>query len=302
MSPARTDTVETTNFHQVLEHFDESGNIIDQTRTRLSIQCPICTTKNLSLVNGYYDSKSRDTHEAYTVLPGCGHAFGYVCLYNWLKEHINVRNPTCPTCREPVFTSRDRPLIFPIYGDTSLGEQHKEVVDIRASLREGNVSRPAIRVPPTSSYRPSSPLDSPSSPGRGSPSFGRASPAPSFSGASSPEPSFGGRAYPAPGRRQGWAPPFPPGPASPMGRFVEMQSRRGMGAPCGCPECSRPGPYSCPGCPPLGPPPPQFGLVYGPRGPAGGMRSPYPPFGAGGPPSSPDGNMILGSWDPKDDE
>ncbi|KAL7620336.1 hypothetical protein AAE478_009330 [Parahypoxylon ruwenzoriense] len=125
--------VETNNFIQVLDCFDEDGNLLDQ-NTRFKIQCGICTTKNIALVNHRFDRRSRETHESYTVLPRCGHAFGYTCLYEWIKTDMNLAMPTCPMCRADVFDSAASPEIFELYGDANSEEQNQEIIDIRYSF------------------------------------------------------------------------------------------------------------------------------------------------------------------------
>ncbi|KAI1408984.1 hypothetical protein F5Y13DRAFT_203971 [Hypoxylon sp. FL1857] len=125
-------TVTTSNFLQVLEHFDQEGHIINE-NTRFDIQCNVCYGKNLAVINPIFDKKSRDTHESYAVLPMCGHAFGYTCLFNWLKRDFNLDNPTCPICRQPVYPSTE-PIIFNIFGGAGVEEQHLEIVDVRKSL------------------------------------------------------------------------------------------------------------------------------------------------------------------------
>ncbi|KAI0007773.1 hypothetical protein F4779DRAFT_490086 [Xylariaceae sp. FL0662B] len=130
-------TVETNNFHRVLEHFDEDGYLIDPVNIHLELTCQICNEKNLALINNRFDRRTRETHECYTVLPRCGHAFGYRCLYSWLLSDASG-NRTCPTCRKPVYLSRaHRNSLLEIFGDAGIQEQNKEVVDIRKVLREG---------------------------------------------------------------------------------------------------------------------------------------------------------------------
>ncbi|KAI1399206.1 hypothetical protein F4819DRAFT_428299 [Hypoxylon fuscum] len=133
-------TVETNNFNRVLEHFDEGGQIISPDSTRFDIDCPICLERKLFLLNTNFDQGSPETHESYTVLPKCGHAFGYHCLSSWLGSD----NDTCPTCRTKVsftfLSQRERELLFeppfvpPLYGDMSDNTQQHDVIIIRGDL------------------------------------------------------------------------------------------------------------------------------------------------------------------------
>ncbi|RYC58345.1 hypothetical protein CHU98_g7860 [Xylaria longipes] len=77
--------VETNNFHQVLEHFNSAGGLKHK-ETRLEIECQICLSKNLALVNLEQEKPVSDTHEQYVILPRCGHAFGHQCL-NYVSSH-----------------------------------------------------------------------------------------------------------------------------------------------------------------------------------------------------------------------
>ncbi|KAI0149925.1 hypothetical protein F4776DRAFT_603854 [Hypoxylon sp. NC0597] len=126
-------TVSTNSFFQVLEHFDDHGMLINP-KTRFDIQCIICLQKNLAIVNPDFDKRSRRTHECYTVLPRCGHAFGYTCIYNWLKKDMNMFNPKCPICRRIVFHKGRQPEIFSVFGDSGANEQFLEILDIRKAI------------------------------------------------------------------------------------------------------------------------------------------------------------------------
>ncbi|KAI1081936.1 hypothetical protein F5B20DRAFT_578712 [Whalleya microplaca] len=130
-------TVETNNFHRVLEYFDDNGNIINPTKTRFELSCQICGDKSLALVNDHLDRRSRETHECYTVLPLCGHGFGYRCLYSWLITNL-YGDPTCPTCRLPVFLpGAIKSSMLEIFGDGGIQEQNEEIVEIRKIVLEG---------------------------------------------------------------------------------------------------------------------------------------------------------------------
>ncbi|XXH05600.1 hypothetical protein Hte_012032 [Hypoxylon texense] len=125
-------TIDTNNFDVVLKEFDEEGYIIDDD-TRLQIPCAICNEKDLAILNGKFDRRTRATHESYTVLPNCKHAFGYTCLWDWIMEEINRKDPTCPTCRAAIFPyARWR---LPLFGESSIEEQPQDIVGIRDSIR-----------------------------------------------------------------------------------------------------------------------------------------------------------------------
>ncbi|RYP62067.1 hypothetical protein DL770_009642 [Monosporascus sp. CRB-9-2] len=101
---SRHEIVETNNFRRVLEFFDEEGNLKDS-NTRIEIRCCICLENNLSVMNPSTDARSSEQHEHYTVLPRCGHGFGYRCITKWFSTSGFRRggHMRCPTCREPVF-------------------------------------------------------------------------------------------------------------------------------------------------------------------------------------------------------
>ncbi|KAI2472514.1 hypothetical protein F4781DRAFT_382902 [Annulohypoxylon bovei var. microspora] len=109
--------------------FNEQAITVD---TINFLQCSICCDKNLALLNPRFDKRSRTTHESYAVLPNCGHAFGYVCLHNWV---VSNENPTCPVCRKDVFAGHQR-RVLDVFGDSGVAEQHLEIQDIRKSLRD----------------------------------------------------------------------------------------------------------------------------------------------------------------------
>ncbi|KAI0977631.1 hypothetical protein F4678DRAFT_455781 [Xylaria arbuscula] len=94
MSPPRNQAVvvavetlvETNNFYHIIQHFNDAGDLTRQ-NTRFSIECQICMSKSLSLINPDFDGPTQDhTHENYIVLPGCGHAFGSDCLQTNSEE------------------------------------------------------------------------------------------------------------------------------------------------------------------------------------------------------------------------
>ncbi|RYP45161.1 hypothetical protein DL769_011479 [Monosporascus sp. CRB-8-3] len=109
---SRHDIIETNNFRHVLEFFNEEGNLKDN-NTRVEIRCGICLEKNLSIMNSSTDTHSSEQHEPYTVLPRCGHGFGYRCVTKWLSTSgfRGGGHMRCPTCRERVFCDSN-PLHF----------------------------------------------------------------------------------------------------------------------------------------------------------------------------------------------
>ncbi|KAI2601956.1 hypothetical protein GGR54DRAFT_560071 [Hypoxylon sp. NC1633] len=125
-------TIETNNFHQVLEHFDQDGHIINLD-TRFDIQCQVCLTRNLSVLNSKFDKRSRDTHETYCVFPRCGHAFGYTCIYKWITRFLR---PQCPVCRMDIFSPPTDRGLLDLFGDGGIEEQHKEILSIREIFKQ----------------------------------------------------------------------------------------------------------------------------------------------------------------------
>ncbi|KAI0545836.1 hypothetical protein F4679DRAFT_599226 [Xylaria curta] len=127
-------TVETNDFRQVLDHFDSDGNLIDETRTLLSIPCPICRLNDLSLINRHCEGPLDTTHEHYTVLMRCGHAFGYKCITHWLVVR-RLNTPTCPLCRESIYCERQHSRPLEIYGGTTdMDLQRQQIKEIRKLL------------------------------------------------------------------------------------------------------------------------------------------------------------------------
>ncbi|KAI1752808.1 hypothetical protein F4782DRAFT_530293 [Xylaria castorea] len=127
-------TVQTTNFHRVLDHFDSDGNLIDDKRTLLSIPCAICHMHNLSLINRHLNDSAGTTHEHYIVLMRCGHAFGYKCINNWFLVR-RLDELKCPLCSTPVFCERNHILPLEIYGGTTdMDVQCQQIKEIREFL------------------------------------------------------------------------------------------------------------------------------------------------------------------------
>ncbi|CAJ2501064.1 Uu.00g039170.m01.CDS01 [Anthostomella pinea] len=127
-------TVDTCNFPQILEHFDDHTRLINPGTTRLAIPCYICQHKDLAILNSRFDTYSRATHELYAVLPRCGHLFGAVCIYDWLIRGTDPRNPTCPVCRASIFCGGNHIAALEIYGPTVADEQTEEIAQIRHAL------------------------------------------------------------------------------------------------------------------------------------------------------------------------
>ncbi|KAI0414618.1 hypothetical protein F5X98DRAFT_389659 [Xylaria grammica] len=127
--------VETNNFHQVIQHFDDKGGIINKKTTRFSIDCGICKGKKLAIVNPDFDKPSDDTHQKYVVLPRCGHAFCSTCISEWINMHKD--RTTCPSCRALVY-GRECMIMLVNFGSTikNIGTQDGEIVEIRRILLE----------------------------------------------------------------------------------------------------------------------------------------------------------------------
>ncbi|KAI0513054.1 hypothetical protein F5B22DRAFT_285535 [Xylaria bambusicola] len=87
--------VETNNFNQILQYFNNAGELIEET-IRFAVDCPICTAR-LALGNPDLDRVTQDTHEPYIILPECGHAFGATCVQTWFATGEDA----CPICRTP---------------------------------------------------------------------------------------------------------------------------------------------------------------------------------------------------------
>ncbi|KAI3332484.1 hypothetical protein HD806DRAFT_530232 [Xylariaceae sp. AK1471] len=128
-------TIETNNFHNVLKHFDITGNLIHKSTAHLAIECQICMVKNLALINPRCDdATSEETHEKYVILPACGHAFGHSCLRQWLKAG-GVRSK-CPSCRSQIYCQERHVVPFKICGieGNNMTRQAMEIRGIRAIL------------------------------------------------------------------------------------------------------------------------------------------------------------------------
>ncbi|KAI3324220.1 hypothetical protein HD806DRAFT_534536 [Xylariaceae sp. AK1471] len=149
------DIVETNNFRKVLENYDSCGLMIHGMTTRMEIECQICMCMNLALVNRVFDDPVPATHEEYTVLPRCGHAFGHSCLNHWIRTQQGI--PKCPSCRTPVYCERRHVLPLKAYGDTRRNVAD-EINEIRAAIEKSSCERCAAQP-----LRPSRPVstDSP---------------------------------------------------------------------------------------------------------------------------------------------
>lgn len=139
LQPPNEDTITLTsnNFQRILDEFDEQGHIINS-ETRFQITCPICDEKELAILNGKFDKKSRASHESYAVLPHCQHAFGHTCVFSWIMSNINDgETPLCPSCRAPIFHAEDQATALEIFGDGDINEQHQDIINIRDSIKKG---------------------------------------------------------------------------------------------------------------------------------------------------------------------
>ncbi|KAI0870425.1 hypothetical protein GGS24DRAFT_475350, partial [Hypoxylon argillaceum] len=136
--------VETNNLHQVIQHFDDSGELIDN-KTRIKIECQICMCKDLALTNRELDPLDKESHESYAVLPRCGHAFGHSCLQRWIKTQRAQRNydPKCPSCRTPLLCEKMHALTLTEIGFMGRGSktQAEDVVGVRNTLQMADCSR-----------------------------------------------------------------------------------------------------------------------------------------------------------------
>ncbi|KAI1357739.1 hypothetical protein F5Y08DRAFT_351775 [Xylaria arbuscula] len=128
-------TIETNNFNEVVQHFDEAGELINK-KTRVAIDCYICQCKNLALVNPSLDQITDDTHEKYVVLR-CGHAFGVDCLKTWIRIEGQSR-AKCPSCRSPIKCQRNHTgVIFTLFGIGAAADaQAKDIQNIRGRAKE----------------------------------------------------------------------------------------------------------------------------------------------------------------------
>ncbi|KAI4862803.1 hypothetical protein F4820DRAFT_450632 [Hypoxylon rubiginosum] len=129
-------TIDTNNFNSVLKEFNEEGHIINP-NTRFQICCGICNEKDLAILNDKFDRRTRETHESYSVLPFCQHAFGHTCLWNWVMVERRRKKPTCPTCRASIFPKGDWSL--DLFGDGSVEEQPQDIINIRDSIRNASL-------------------------------------------------------------------------------------------------------------------------------------------------------------------
>ncbi|RYP49556.1 hypothetical protein DL768_004758 [Monosporascus sp. mg162] len=128
LGDSRREVVETKNFRRVLEFFDEEGSLKDP-NTRIEIRFNISLEKNLSVMNNFADALPSEHHKHYTVLPRCGHGFGYRCV---TKEVIRgVQRAANPVFCESNPLHFETPEIF--YGYDSVW-QRDDVKFIRKIL------------------------------------------------------------------------------------------------------------------------------------------------------------------------
>ncbi|KAI8952139.1 hypothetical protein F4801DRAFT_577774 [Xylaria longipes] len=137
--------IDTNNFRQVLLHFDENGDLADP-NTRIAILCNICQEKHLAIGNARLDKVATESHENYSVVPSCGHAFGVKCLSHWIRVHyfrLNDRQPPCPSCHGSLLCAQGhRSRTFGL-GSTSgdPAEQRKDIQAIRVVLSGARCSQ-----------------------------------------------------------------------------------------------------------------------------------------------------------------
>ena len=129
--------VEFSNFHEVLEYFDEQGAVKDKEHARFSIPCGICKSFDLPLFNEEHESFSPERHlEFYTVLK-CGHAFGSRCILSWLRHNF-----TCPLCRTRPFDNIKGNEALTMFGDVR-HSQGEEIREIRKFLQNRSTAGPS---------------------------------------------------------------------------------------------------------------------------------------------------------------
>ncbi|KAI2641142.1 hypothetical protein GGS21DRAFT_487478 [Xylaria nigripes] len=146
--------VSTNNFHQILRHFDEDGNVKDG--VQFSIECMICQVKDIAIVYTDQDDPSESsTHKFYTVLPCCGHVFGSSCENRWAESCIQETGETkCPTCRKRVCLDRTQ-LRLRRYGRAkTVVAQCMQIREIRAILHETRCSADTLSEPQPVIQRP----------------------------------------------------------------------------------------------------------------------------------------------------
>ncbi|KAI0814555.1 hypothetical protein GGR55DRAFT_437384 [Xylaria sp. FL0064] len=135
-APAES-VVETNNFHEVLQHFNDACELVDKT-TRFAIECQICQCRNLAVTNPESETPAEDRYENYIVLPYCGHAFGSHCLQKWIKyqKAQTQANPTCPSCRAHIGCERRHQLQVVVFGPKTDKATHtsEDIAKIRTTL------------------------------------------------------------------------------------------------------------------------------------------------------------------------
>ncbi|KAF2969647.1 hypothetical protein GQX73_g3908 [Xylaria multiplex] len=119
------ETITTNNIHQVLEYFDNDGNLISPFNPRFH--------------------GPNEVREHYAVLPRCGHAFGYQCLLHVLVTAFPFP-PSCPRCSKPVFPNQGPAIPLTIYDVTAdLDSQRKQIRSIRGNLDPPQPEEPPVR-------------------------------------------------------------------------------------------------------------------------------------------------------------
>ena len=133
--PRKEINVETINFHQVIEHFDDDGKLKNKEQTRLLIPCSICglDLPLFDTIEGQSSFSTDDYHIRYTVL-SCGHGFGSECIMEWLEVKFR-----CPLCRSNPFPSITSDDVLEVYGD--IADQSEDIRNIKKFLREQKAQR-----------------------------------------------------------------------------------------------------------------------------------------------------------------
>ncbi|KAI0455276.1 hypothetical protein F5B21DRAFT_523982 [Xylaria acuta] len=125
--------VDTNNFYKVLSYFNNAGELLES-NARLQIDCQICMVKRLAIANIEIDIPNTDSHETYTVLPMCGHAFGTQCLQQWIRTnndgYLIIRPASCPTCRAPISCEKGHASPISEFGSTG-SKPRRQANDVR---------------------------------------------------------------------------------------------------------------------------------------------------------------------------
>ncbi|KAK5628935.1 hypothetical protein RRF57_004651 [Xylaria bambusicola] len=148
--------VETNNFHEIIRHFDDSGELKNP-RTSMKVECQICQCNDLAILCRHSGEPADDLGEGYTVLPGCGHGFGTHCLWEWIKTKLPY-NAQCPSCRAPIDLENTLPTFYNRHNDPA--KQRKHITKIRALLKHQGTQRQSRHGRKENSQRESSQRES----------------------------------------------------------------------------------------------------------------------------------------------